>query len=311
MTNAVSIQGTPPPKWLSGEKLEDLRKRGAHVLVPAQYQSQVSSYWQGVYEVVQLSPNPDDKDIWKLPGGRDNAKYGLSKTGLMKIARAAGIELYKSVQEERAPGYIRYEATVRKRDASGAWSYSSAKKSLDRANILEDETATQKGKIGSKYGPKDEAAAIAKADEGVRRSWKFHEERCETGAYLRALRSVLSIRGDYTQHELTKPFIVCAVHFAPDESQPELRQMMANAAKLTAVQLWDNSPQARQDVEERTGLSVAQLEAQRTHVQQLRDAAENEPPGEDDAFEAAMRSAIPAEVNLIAPHESPLDDEEI
>jgi hypothetical protein len=308
MSNAVTkIQATGQPRWLATPDLEEMKRKGLHVLVPTQFQSQVSSLWQGVYEAVLLSPVPEHKDCWPLPGG--GGKVGLSKTGLMKIARAAGIELYKSEVEERSVGYIRTAATIRQRNASGAWEYTKATKSFERAILLEEELATQMSKVGKKFGPINDAEAQSKAEATIRRFWKFNSERCETGAFLRCIRSVLSIRGDYSPQELTKPFIVRAIHFAPDQADPELRSVMLNAAKLTAVQLWGNRPEDQHELQVATGRTIAELTEDQAAFQQLKnvDAIDDGPHNDDfggtSAAEIAVRGATPADVNFLADEE--------
>jgi hypothetical protein len=116
---------------------------------------------------------------------------------------------------------------------------------------------------------------------------------------------MLSIRGDYSAQDLTKPFVVQTVHFSPDQSQPELREMMANAAKLTAVQLWSNSPEERAALEQRTGMSIAQLEEQRAHVHQLREGSGDDEAPADDELDRMMHA-----VNGATPITEPLDEEE-
>jgi hypothetical protein len=300
MSNAVSkIQADEKPRWLSVERLDELRQRGAHVLVPNQYQSQVSPIWQGVYEIVFLSPNTADKDCWPLPGG--GGKVGLSKTGLWKLGRAAGIEPFDSKVDAERDGYIRMTARVRQRDASGAWVYAHGTKNFDRKEIWEE---TYQTTLSKNKG--NEALAKAKADEDTRRFWKFSLERCETGAYLRAIRTLMAIRGDFSPAELKAPFVVRAVHFAPDQSVPELREATINAAKLTAVQLWGNRPEDRQELELETGRTIAELSAQREQIQQLKNGpSENGPPEDDgyDAFEAAVRGATPADAPFLADEE--------
>jgi hypothetical protein len=51
-------------------------------------------------------------------------------------------------------------------------------------------------------------------------------QRAETGAMLRVIRTALGMRGQYTMLELQKPFLVPRIDFAPDLSDPHVRDIM-------------------------------------------------------------------------------------
>lgn len=264
---------TPQNKELSLAKLNDYRKRGAHVLIPQTQLAQMSPLFQVSAEMVRISPNPLDKDVWKLPGG----KLGLSKQGLYKIASAAGIDFVGSEVVSSSADYIMMSATVRKRNASGAWEQRKGTYEIDMAVIEQDIYLAAVKKIGSQYGPKNEEEAKKKADEEALKFRRYRVGRCETGAYLRAIRAMLTIKGDYTPTELEKPFIVPAVHFSPDMSNPEMRAMVVNAGKLAIHELWGGT--TPQQIEADTGASIAQLQGQREQFHLLQEA-EADAPGE-------------------------------
>lgn len=55
---------------------------------------------------------------------------------------------------------------------------------------------------------------------------KTAAEKAQTGAILRVIRALLGIKGTYKKEELEKPFVVPTVTFAPDYTDPTVRQAM-------------------------------------------------------------------------------------
>lgn len=55
---------------------------------------------------------------------------------------------------------------------------------------------------------------------------KTASEKAQTGAILRVIRALLGIKGTYTKAELDKPFVVPTVTFAPDYTDPIVRNAM-------------------------------------------------------------------------------------
>lgn len=51
-------------------------------------------------------------------------------------------------------------------------------------------------------------------------------EKAMTGAVLRVVRALLGMKGSYTKAELAKPFVIPAVTFSPDYTDPEVRHIM-------------------------------------------------------------------------------------
>lgn len=55
---------------------------------------------------------------------------------------------------------------------------------------------------------------------------KTASEKAQTGAILRVIRALLGIKGTYSKAELEKPFVVPTVTFAPDYTDPTVRNAM-------------------------------------------------------------------------------------
>lgn len=55
---------------------------------------------------------------------------------------------------------------------------------------------------------------------------KTASEKAQTGAILRVVRALLGIKGTYSKEELSRPFVVPTVTFAPDFTDPTVRNAM-------------------------------------------------------------------------------------
>lgn len=88
----------------------------------------------------------------------------------------------------------------------------------------------------NQYGKYDKYYVIADSDREkyIERSIlvnmtllrKTASEKAQTGAILRVIRALLGIKGTYTKAELEKPFVIPTVTFAPDYTDPTVRNAM-------------------------------------------------------------------------------------
>ena len=88
----------------------------------------------------------------------------------------------------------------------------------------------------NQYGKYDKYYVIADSDREkyIERSIlvnmtllrKTASEKAQTGAILRVIRALLGIKGTYSKAELEKPFVVPTVTFAPDYTDPTVRNAM-------------------------------------------------------------------------------------
>lgn len=315
MSKAQSPDVPTSVQVLDPERLDKYRG-GAHVLISQAKIAQISPMFQVRLERVDLSPNPDDRDIFQLPGTYNDPKYGLSARGLYKLARAAGIQLAGADIKTATQSYVLAQAKVKKRNESGEWIWAEGSYELDLEIVEEDLYADYAAKFeraqknprgkGADYAPKSDEECRQKARTGAMKIRRYKVQRAETGAYCRAIRAMLGISGEFRQEDFKKPFIVAAVHFAPDMTDPAMRELVGNAAALSIARGW-GGPGEVKALEEKTGKTVAELEAD----QQMLRLIENGPPGadeiefveyellDDDArMEAAVRNATPAHVNL-------------
>jgi hypothetical protein len=233
--------------------LDQYRDKKYNVLVPTQTITQISPFHRLRIEEVKIDPNPDAGDVFKVGSKKVGNNYedvlSLSKNALMKIANAAGIvwnwNETKVITATR--DYVLYQAVGAFRKPSGEWLPLKASKEID-LTIIEEETREanrekafklQKSSYESDRkkleGTTPEQWAAAQTKSAMIQWRKNKLMRAETGAMLRVVRALLSIKQQYSPAELTNPFAVPHVDFSPDYTDPEVRKMvMEHGLRATA-----------------------------------------------------------------------------
>lgn len=184
-----------------------------------------------------------DAETYKIPGAfGDDAKFGLAKTALDRIAAAAGLSWdvheTKRVDDGSHPYFVHYQAVGSVRDFDGSKRVYKAEKILDmRDGSAELETFVQvcAGKIvrEGKYAkppvqlsakdPKVLAQARDKAENQIRAVRAHIIGHAESKAKNRVIRA-LGVRTSYTADELKKPFIVARPVYTGESADPETRR---------------------------------------------------------------------------------------
>lgn len=224
-----------------------------NVLIPTVTMQQISPFHRIRVEQVKIDPNPEAGDVFKVGAKKvDNKKWedvlSLSKTAIMKLSQAAGIVW--NWQETRvlsvSKDYVLYQAVGAMRKPSGEWIPLKATKEID-LDVVEAETyeanleTAKKLKPDQRDGLTPEQWAAAKTKKNMLQWRKNKLMRAETGAMLRVVRALLSVKHQYTPAELEKPFAVPTVDFAPDYSDPEVRKAMAEAGVRATADLFGTS----------------------------------------------------------------------
>ena len=213
---------------------------------------QISPYHRIRVEQVKIDPDPDSGDVFKVGSKKVGSNWqdvlSLSKTAIMKLSQAAGIVW--NWQETRvvsvSKDYVLYQAVGAMRKPSGEWVPLKASKEID-LDVVEAETYESNLDKAEKLKPEhlkgmspaDWAASKTKANMLQWRKNKLM--RAETGAMLRVVRALLSVKHQYSAAELKKPFAVPTVDFAPDYSDPEVRRAMAEAGVRATADLFGQS----------------------------------------------------------------------
>lgn len=204
-----------------------------NVLVPTVTLKQISPWHQMRVEVVKISPNVEDGEVYVVESRYDKKAekwipegFGLAKPALMKLSLAAGIiwnwPETKPLSVSR--DYVLCQAVGGVRKATGELVVIKATKEID-LTVVEAEVRMQlqkKAKENKLDGNWIEAE-LGKQMLQWRRN-KLH--RAETGAMLRVIRALLAIRHRYSAEELSRPFVVPRVDFVPDLSDPQIRRLV-------------------------------------------------------------------------------------
>ena len=191
-----------------------------NLLVPMQTVAEIAEIHKPVMNVVQISTNPADKEIyeqekgseaWTGRDGRQHpakpAGWALTKKGLNKLMRAAGIKILgtrpvvpttcqKCAEVNKGIGRpvncgacpnkdVKFEARISVPQLTGESIEIVAHKEIIVQDVTDGMTENQRKEF-----------------------LKFRSEMCETKAINRALRAAMHIKGTYTIEELRKPFVV-------------------------------------------------------------------------------------------------------
>ncbi len=232
-------------------ELKDYEGR-CNVLIPTVTMTQISPYHRIRVEQVQLDPDPDSGDVFKVGAKKVGNNWqdvlSLSKTAILKLGTAAGIvwNWNETKVLSVSKDYVLYQAVGAMRKPSGEWIPLKATKEID-LDVIEAETYEanlekankMKPEYRDKMSPEDWAAAKTKSNMLQWRKNKLM--RAETGAMLRVVRALLSVKHQYSAEELKKPFAVPTVDFAPDYSDPEVRKAMAEAGVRATADLFGQS----------------------------------------------------------------------
>lgn len=230
---------TKQEKSASLIQLKDYEGR-CNVLFPTVTMQQISPFHRIRVEEVKISSDPEAGDVFKVGSKKVGNNFedvlSLSKTAVLRLSTAAGIvwNWAETRVLSASKDYILYQAVGAMRKPSGEWIPLKATKEID-LEVVEAETydanleTARKLKPEQRDGLAPEDWAEAKTRKNMIQWRKNKLMRAETGAMLRVVRALLSVKHQYSAAELKKPFAVPTVDFSPDYSDPEVRKAMAEA----------------------------------------------------------------------------------
>lgn len=186
--------------------LNDYSPEQYNLLVPVQSIQEVNPIYRLVVNMVKISTDENDKDIYQEKNAGSNM-YALTHKALMKLFTAANgqivettrvrtrtcencIEIVKATGKAPACGNcaarsnVAVRVTIKLPEMSGGWRLIQQTRELDFSNM---------GHL---------------KDGQVRQTKAFAVEHAEAKALSRCIRKGLSIKSAYTLAELEKPFIV-------------------------------------------------------------------------------------------------------
>lgn len=209
-----------------------------NLLVPIKTVAQIAEIHKPVMNVVYISTNEQDKEIYlqTKPYG-----WALTKKGLTKLMRAAGIRIIKSepVLPTKCEKCAAVNRGIGRPVNCGACQNKDVK---HRVTIsMPQLTGENVEVVASKEILYDEVTAKMSAAQKDEFS-KFRSEMCETKALNRALRIAMQIKATYTKAELQKPFVVA--YLVPNLDNAEVKAEAVRSFFGAAKELYGDTESA-------------------------------------------------------------------
>ena len=250
MANEIATQGAGNALMIT----QQYPAERYNLLVPMQTVAEIADIHKPVMNAVQISTNLADKEIYEQEKAKSAWKdspatpagYALTKKGLNKLMRAAGIKILgtrpiipstcqKCAEVNRSIGRpvncgacgnkdVKFEARISVPQLTGENIEIVAHKEI----IVQDVT---------------DGMSDAQRKEFL----KFRSEMCETKAINRALRAAMHIKGTYTIEELRKPFVVA--YLVPNLNNEDVKEEAIRHMFTSAQELYGgHTPEARKAI---------------------------------------------------------------
>lgn len=218
-----------------------------NLLVPMQTVAEIAEIHKPVMNAVQISTREADKEIYLQDKSKRNEDgWALTKKGLNKLMRAAGIKILgtrpiipstcqKCAEVNKSIGRpvncgacgnkdVKFEARISVPQLTGENIEIVAHKEIIVQDVKDGMTEKQR-----------------------REFLKFRNEMCETKAINRALRAAMHIKGTYSLAELQKPFVVA--YLVPNLDNEAVKQEAVRHFFSSAQELYGgHNPDARKAI---------------------------------------------------------------
>lgn len=227
-----------------------------NLLVPMQTVAEIAEIHKPVMNVVSISTNLDDKEIYEQEKAKgawkdkpaQPAKYALTKKGLTKLMRAAGIKILSSrpVVPSTCQKCAAMNASIGKPVRCGSCPNKDVKYEV-RISVPQL-TGENIEIVAHKEIIVDDVVA-GMSDAQRTEFLKFRNEMCESKALNRALRTAMQIKGTYLIEEFKKPFVVA--YLVPNLDNPEVREEAVKSFFGASHELYgatQNASEARRTV---------------------------------------------------------------
>lgn len=220
-------------------------KSDFNLLVPVQVVASISDIQRPVMNSVLISTDLNDKEIYeqeKAMPARGNypakpAKYAITKRGLTKLMRAAGIKIKysKPVVPSTCQKCAAMNAKIGKPVNCGSCHNKDVK--YEVCISVPQLTGENLEIIAHKEIIVDDVTADMTPQQKTQ-FLKFRNEMCESKALNRALRTAMQIKGTYEITEFKKPFVVA--YLVPNLDNPEVKERAIDSFFSNAKQLYAN-----------------------------------------------------------------------
>lgn len=208
-----------------------------NLLVSMQTVAEIASIHKPVMNVVSISTDLNDKEIYvqEKAYGKEPAKYAITKKGLTKLMRAAGIKILSSrpVVPSTCQKCANINAGIGKAVRCGACPNKDVKYEV-RISVPQL-TGENIEVVAHKEIIVDDVTA-SMTDKQKAEFLKFRNEMCETKALNRALRAAMQIKGTYLIEEFKKPFVVA--YLVPNLDNAEVKEKAVEAMFSSAHEIY-------------------------------------------------------------------------
>lgn len=274
------------PDWALKPLERFLNNPDFELLLPAiPVNSQLGFGYDLSVSVVQIDPNPINREVFKV-GGRDGADlFAYSKPALEKMASAAGISIGPTRRMD--PGtdqdFCHIGVSGMMKNESGQPIIRSASKAHYMPHVID--SALQEKR---KYNAGKSDAELMPLVAGEMAQFRRHIiARTETGAILRLVRQFLAVKSALTREQISKPKVLVRVDWRPDVSDPETRRFLLEQGARGAMALYGPEPR--------------QIEGGARIEPSAASVVEDDPDNETAAAVAAAASAAPATAPAVDP----------
>lgn len=241
------------PSWLAAPLAKFIDNPNFEVLLPSVPVNAELGYGHKVaVSIVQLSADPNEKEVFPVgKRGRGDEQvevYALAKPGLEKLAEAAGIQVKTvRVDDRKDHDYCEMQAYAAMKGSSGQLIVRSATKAFRMQDVADE---AWKNRVSRNEYAKSKNWNTARTEEQLKLdhdaemlSFKKHlVARVESGAVLRAFRSLLAIKSGLTKQQIERPKVLVRVEFNPDASDPNVQRFLLEQGAASTMSLFGPSP---------------------------------------------------------------------
>lgn len=269
-----------------------------NLLVSMQTVAEIAEIHKPVMNVVSISTDLNDKEIYEQEKayGNNPPKYAITKKGLTKLMRAAGIKIVSSrpVLPTTCQKCAQLNASIGKPVNCGGCKNKDVKyevrisvPQLTGENI---EIVAHKeifvDDVTDGMSPKQKAEFV-----------KFRNEMCESKALNRALRTAMQIKGTYLLEEFKKPFVVA--YLVPNLDNAAVKEKAIDSFFASKNELYGgNNEAARRTVyveDDPEDLDDGAFEAKQTPIEEAHPAAL---PDHNEPITATFSDTTPPDPNI-------------
>lgn len=226
-----------------------------NLLVPMQTVTEIADIQRPVMNAVTISTNLRDGEIYEMEKAKDGytgnngrtydpvpAKYALTKKGLTKLMRAAGIKILDS--EACIPSTCQKCREVNRGIGKPVCCGNCQNKDVKhKVRISVPQLTGENLTIVAHKEIVVSDVTDGMADRQRKEFMKFRSEMCESKALNRALRTAMQIKSYYSLDELKKPFVVA--YLVPNLDNPDVKKKAVDSMFDAANDLYGGRPSSQ------------------------------------------------------------------